>query len=104
MDAQNHLVNYIEKLFKQYEETVKRMYETSTLEEMAKVSKDLESFYNELLKQLKRLRKEQKSDFDVMSKKIIRSISTIQFIIHENKERLDPNYNYEQGVLEENED
>lgn len=64
----------------------------------------LENLYNELLKQLKYLKKEQQSDFDAISKKIIRSISTVKGVIRENKERLDPSYNYEQGVLEENED
>jgi hypothetical protein len=104
MGAQNQLVDCLEKFFKQFEETKKRMYKTSTLKELSEVSNELEKCYDELLTLLRRLRKEQKSDFDVKSKKIIKSISTFKGVIHENRERLDSSYNYEQGVLEENED
>lgn len=104
MTAQSQSVNQAEVLFNDYKLIIEKMYQTSSLEELKQVSGQLEEKYHALLTVLRLLRKEQKSDFDRVSKDMIHPISTFKSVIRENYERLDPTYNYEQGVLEENED
>lgn len=104
MKKTKNLKKEIEDYFADYINVEKQMYESIDLDELKLLIDMLNQIYNKLFKSLIKLRKEQNESFKLISKDITLKISKKNLSIHENFERLDPKYDYEQGVLEDNED
>lgn len=104
MKKTKSLKEEIDKYFAEYISVEKQMYNSKDLDELKILANMLSELYEKLFKLLVKLREEQNQSFKLISKDITLKISKKNRSIHENFERLDPYYDYEQGVLEENED